>query len=821
MNEKQKKSVPHQELEVLEKYLLESPEHEIQEAAYYIFERVKLNILKLQNTGEEALAPRFKAVFERVKKYLSALSPDQIREHYEVRKRQTLELIQTLSPSVVKNSPKYIVSLTSYGKRLTDTAPYAITTLLNQNVKPDNIILWVAHEDNENIPQVMNLLIKKGLEIRFCENIKSYKKLIFTLSSFPDDYIITADDDVYYPQEWFEQLLNEHKRNPVKIICHRAHGIKVDENHNPLPYKQWHICINPEEYFANTPDGSAKHFPESIFPTGGAGTLYPPKSLHPDVLNKELFTKLAPHADDIWFWAMAVINKEYFGDATPYITIKNSCCSAYLQTVDPEQMQGKNALWNYNSQGGNDKQLKTVIENYPQIKEYLQKIEPNVYTKPYATIYGSRVSKDMKKGNIFEQILFLKQNFAYYFAKEHVKNAKTILDYGCGDGYGSDFIAQHFPESQVFGVDIDEYVIEKAIKKYIRCNLCFGSVDNIHAKFDLIISCQVIEHVEDVENYLKYLKSILNENGKVIITTPDRNYRLVHGQAPWNKEHLREYNRDSFKNDIKNVFPKARIYQLSGEKNMLRIEYLRISQNRADRQIYGGQMPVEPTRKYTVNDFFLSEEPLFDSVDLFAVISDDKLYYSEKYWEQRYAKAGNSGSGSYGRLAEFKAKIVNEFVLKHNINSVIEFGHGDGNQLALAKYPHYLGFDVSETAVKICKDKFANDKTKDFRLTSEYNGEKAELVLSLDVIYHLIEDIVFEDYMKRLFEASTKYVIVYSSNVIAEQHAAHVKHRKFTDWVENKAQDFKLLQFIPNKYPANNNENHPTLSFADFYVFGR
>jgi glycosyltransferase involved in cell wall biosynthesis len=294
------------------------------------------------------------------------------KEYFKICKKETLDLIPTLKLLESKNSTKYIVSLTSYGKRLTDTAPYAIVTLLNQSVKPDKIILWVANEDEEKIPQIMEELTQKGLEIRFCEDIKSYKKLIFALETFPDDYIITADDDVYYPENWLEQLIAEHEKHPEKIICHHAHGIKVDENCNLLPYSQWDCYIKRKDYFNKL---------EVIFPVGVGGILYPPKCFNKDIANEELFMKLAPQADDIWFWAMAVTNKEYFGKESPCILIENGY-SRNLQIIEPEQDQGKNALWNYNhSQGGNDKQFKAVIEHYPQIREYLNKIKPSIFPK--------------------------------------------------------------------------------------------------------------------------------------------------------------------------------------------------------------------------------------------------------------------------------------------------------------------------------------------------------------------------------------------------------------------------------------------------------
>src|ERR1041385_8036217 len=79
---------------------------------------------------------------------------------------------------------------------------------------------------------------------------------------------------------------------------------------------------------------------------------------------------------------------------------------------------------------------------------------------------------------------------------------------------------------------------------------------------------------------------------------------------------------------------------------------------------------------------------------------------SAQYWEARYREGGNSGDGSYGRLASFKAQVLNDFVARNQIRSVVEFGCGDGNQLSLAQYPKYLGLDVSPTAVLNCAARF-------------------------------------------------------------------------------------------------------------------
>jgi len=197
------------------------------------------------------------------------------------------------------------------------------------------------------------------------------------------------------------------------------------------------------------------------------------------------------------------------------------------------------------------------------------------------------------------------------------------------------------------------------------------------------------------------------------------------------------------------------------------------------------------------------------------------MFNSKKYWEKRYSTNNNSGSGSYNHLAKFKAKIINDFINKRDIISIIDYGVGDGNQLKLINTQNktYIGIDVSPTIIDKCKKMFANDNTKKFILDTEINGDKANLTLSCDVIYHLIEDDVYENYMKNLFEMSNKYVIIYAKDEDIN-HAQHVKFRKFTNYIKTYLRSWELIQKIPNKYPqtilGKNNEN---TSPSDFYIF--
>jgi SAM-dependent methyltransferase len=195
-----------------------------------------------------------------------------------------------------------------------------------------------------------------------------------------------------------------------------------------------------------------------------------------------------------------------------------------------------------------------------------------------------------------------------------------------------------------------------------------------------------------------------------------------------------------------------------------------------------------------------------------------------EYWERRYSSGKTSGRGSYGELAEFKAEILNDFVEKNGIHSVIEFGCGDGNQLSLARYPAYVGLDVSKTVIQICEDRFKDNDAFTFLLYDPYSSAelanlKADLSLSLDVIYHLVDDELYDLHMAHLFGAAERNVIIYSSNTNDNPPSLgpHVKHRRFSDWIDARTQQWRLAEEIPNKYPYDPADD--TGSLADFFIY--
>lgn len=200
--------------------------------------------------------------------------------------------------------------------------------------------------------------------------------------------------------------------------------------------------------------------------------------------------------------------------------------------------------------------------------------------------------------------------------------------------------------------------------------------------------------------------------------------------------------------------------------------------------------------------------------NLAIIVYKHTLFNATNYWDKRYLEGGDSGRGSYGRLAEFKANILNDIIKKYNINSICEFGCGDGENLKLYKIKDYTGYDISDKIINDNKLKF-----KEFNFLN-YNKDFIlkffDCTISFDVIYHLVNKEVYRLYLERLFMSSNKYVLIYSSNFNSvDFENPHIRHREFT---KDVPKNFVLIKKISNKYPYDDKDPGNS-SLADFYLY--
>ena len=201
-----------------------------------------------------------------------------------------------ISSDDICNGKEVIVSLTTFGKRLYDTY-LPIESVMQGSIKPNRIILWLADDlKNKTLPITLQKQQSRGLQVRYCHDIKSYKKIIPTLKEFPDACIITIDDDAIYKFDLIENMVSAYNNDPNHIYANRMRRITLDGNGKPISYLQWPFCTN---------DDDASHL---NFTTGVGAVLFPPGSLAQEVFNESVFMDLCSTADDIWLNAMALLN---------------------------------------------------------------------------------------------------------------------------------------------------------------------------------------------------------------------------------------------------------------------------------------------------------------------------------------------------------------------------------------------------------------------------------------------------------------------------------------------------------------------------------
>lgn len=276
---------------------------------------------------------------------MQLLSKNQKKVTQQLREIESLVGFGQYGVTKEKRSTQVIVSLTSYGDRIY-TLPTVLERLLCQTLKPDRIIVYLSTEDFPErelaMPPRLLEMQQYGVELRWCEgNIKSYKKIIPALKEFPDDIIITVDDDLYYRLDMVERLYCAYMRFPNAISTLRVHKMTFDENGSLRPYAQWKKVYKKEILSPSL----------QLFATTGAGTLFPPHCLHEDVCKEELFMRLAPNADDVWMKMMSLLAD------TPVLLAGDV---GGLQFVEGTQ---KDRLWDVNIIE-NDNQIKRVIEWY-------------------------------------------------------------------------------------------------------------------------------------------------------------------------------------------------------------------------------------------------------------------------------------------------------------------------------------------------------------------------------------------------------------------------------------------------------------------------
>lgn len=282
---------------------------------------------------------------------------------------------------------RLIVSLTSTPWRMYDLH-YTLHSLLAQSLKPDKVVLWLGRElfprGDADVPQAVLALRERGLEIEYCHDVRSYTKLVPALAMYPEDTIVTADDDIYYERDWLERLFIRHDSvSGLHITSALSRRVTLDGDGVEL-YSRWPLV-----------GGGAPAV--GLLPMGVAGVVYPPHSLHPEVMDEDMFLALAPSADDLWLWAMAaragtpilpgLASSEERADATPFL---KGVSQTFVNPQRELRLSGEATLGAINVDDANNTILATLLDRWPKLYERL--IPENPYVSVVVLAHGQASS---------------------------------------------------------------------------------------------------------------------------------------------------------------------------------------------------------------------------------------------------------------------------------------------------------------------------------------------------------------------------------------------------------------------------------------------
>lgn len=346
-----------------------------------------------------------------------------------------------------------VVSLTSYSARF-GNLHLTLRSLLLQKTHPDVLVLWIAEEEKDKLPAEVLDLQKLGLTIRFCEDIRSYKKIIPTLRTYPQSFIVTADDDLFYENDWLEALVNAWDGDYKTVVAHRAHKITLNDKGHPAPYKNWKWQVQPGEPV----DGL-------IFPTSGAGVLYPPGVFHRDVTRSDIFLDLCPTADDVWLYWMSQLNGA------------SAMRSAYLFRLIAWPDSQQNSLWIKNiHRGRNDEALTRVIKAYGPVWKLRNDSSANI-----AFVHrGQNVLFHLPNRNDhIQRVIASTRSFYELQMLEDIRSrlgaVDAVFDIGANIGNHTVFFSMFLDAKRIYSFEPHPETF-RVLEKNVRTNLLEGRV---------------------------------------------------------------------------------------------------------------------------------------------------------------------------------------------------------------------------------------------------------------------------------------------------------------------------------------------------------
>lgn len=253
--------------------------------------------------------------------------------------------------SMIKAHNNITASLTTFPSRINQIR-YAIISIMMQTMRPAKVILWLAREQfpDEKIPDNLKDLCKYGLEVRFCDDLRSHKKYYYALQEQKyGEVVITFDDDIIYHPLTIERIMRKHNEYPDSIVCSQVHVMTFDVDGSIKSYNQW----------SNFKDGM-NNPNQDFMPLTGSGCLYPYNAMPEVTFDKELLKECAFTADDLWIGCLARISGRPI-----CIVDKPANVFSVVKSSQTQHLGQINCI-----EDGNDRTIKRMVESFPDIITY-------------------------------------------------------------------------------------------------------------------------------------------------------------------------------------------------------------------------------------------------------------------------------------------------------------------------------------------------------------------------------------------------------------------------------------------------------------------
>lgn len=272
-----------------------------------------------------------------------------------------------------------MATMSSRMARLKENLP----SIINQSYNFDKLIINIDDNITEEEYSFYLELKKEDerIEIKKRDSkLRSYKKLLPVLPEYPDDVIITIDDDIYYPKDCFKYLVEQYEKTPDCIIAHET---------NP-------ILINKEKNYVDFIIGFDIKLLQKSWPKYLSGcALFPPHVFDgTDIfdIEKMMYCTKGLH-DELWFWVNSTLN------GVMVVGLN------YVRSFEPE------VLTPYNE---DEFRLANINAKNSQNKEYMDAINELYGERLLVQINSKKVLFEINKDNVYSFLFLLPYIRSFY-----------------------------------------------------------------------------------------------------------------------------------------------------------------------------------------------------------------------------------------------------------------------------------------------------------------------------------------------------------------------------------------------------------------------